>query len=148
MIDLTSLAARQRALTAAQPGPTFGRIPSPIWTRLIAAADLVDLEPPDALIDQQLFYQLAWRTVSLRKPINAAYSARGSARQQRAAMMMRGDFLAGRLSPRRLYVLLDRCAVPPAARPRVRLLDGIAIIPPGGADYGLARAPYPCRPRR
>ena len=121
----------------------YRRTPDPRWQGLIATADEVQFEPAEPFADLQLMEEVAWRAVAACRPVRYFYASR-EARTTRARIDADSRvFAGGSLTPTRLYVLLDGRPVAPALRSRIRLIDGIRVIPPSrpGPPPVCARAP-------
>ena len=129
LLDLSGLIRAVHAASADRR-PTYVRTPSPRWDMLIAAAGDVTLAPADAIADLQLYQELAWRAMSLGRPVRHVYAARTSLATRTRLMHEDLDFAHGRLYPRRLYVLLPGTPLPPGAGRRLVTVDGIRVLAP------------------
>ncbi len=138
LVDLGTFAAHTRDLTAPAADATeFHTTPSPQWDRLMSATRMVSFEPATPQIkDHRPFYEVILHAVDRKVPINMMYAARENPVQDALERKEYFDFLAGRIDPGHLYVLLGH-AVPAPLADRVRVLDGLWIIPPQAmADTG------------
>jgi len=141
--DLHGFARYERERTReADTAANFVLTPAPQWDALIRAARRVDIYPPQPHIDDRLFYEIAWRSVSANVPVNTMYAARPSLSQMALDETGRQAVMAGRIDPERLYVLLNPCNIPAAAE-RMRELDGVWIIPPARAQNVVTARPAP-----
>lgn len=130
--DLAPMLSAVRATSArADNGRSFVRTQDPRWQALIATAGAVQFEPAEPFRDLQLMQEISWRAVLACRPTRFTYSSRVAlpvrARLDRDA----ADFAAGRLVPTSLYVLLGDTPAPAAVAGRVRVVDGVRLIPPG-----------------
>jgi hypothetical protein len=112
----------------------FLRTRSPQWEPLIAAAKRVDVYPPNVQMDEPLFYEIAWRAVERRIPVSSMYAARPNTKQIAVEYAQRRAFLSGQSDPDHLAVFFTRCDVPAPYRNRLRVLDGVLVLPPRGAQ--------------
>ena len=130
LIDLAPMIGAVRQTSArANDARVFTRTRDPRWAALIGQAGDIAFVPARPFLQQDLVQEVSWRAVAACRPVRFAYSSREAlATHARLAADAR-DFAAGRLSPNRLYVLLDGSA-PAEVRGRVRYLDGVAVIPP------------------
>lgn len=143
IVDLQGFAQAERTRTAeAATRNNFVLTPSPQWTALIGAARQVDVYPPNPHANDRLFYEIAWRSVSAHVPVNTMYPARYSVKQSALEEAGRQAFMAGAIDPTHLYVLINPCNIPFAAG-RVRVLDGVWIIPPASAQNLVTATPTP-----
>jgi hypothetical protein len=133
--DLSVFAAtvKERTLRAVDRAPYTWTL-SPKWDALVASADRVEFEPPDAMVDLDVFSEIAIRAVSMRRPVNTMYAARIDPRQRAVDEAARHRFLRGDLDPHTLYVLSDGCA-PPASGGRAAQVNRVVVIPPAVARY-------------
>src|SRR5262249_10189778 len=144
IVDLSRFAGMERATTAEAAAPQrYARASSPEWDQLIRAADVVEFQPPVPHADIKAVYEIAWRASSVGRPINGTYPARGKTAQRAYEAASQKRFLAGRLDPKRLYVLLNGCAPPELRSARLRQLDNLLVIPPTGVEDRLPLAPAP-----
>lgn len=105
--------------------------PSPQWDTLVSHATAVEFEPQRPSNDEKSrFYEIIWRAISDHVPVTSMYAARQSAAQILIEEKEDADFNKGVINSGWLYILLDKCQVPQDIRPRVRLLDGLWVIPP------------------
>lgn len=130
LVDLSPMLAAVRTTSAAaDDARVYRRTLDPRWPTLVAGATMVEFEPADPFIDLQVMEEVAWRAVSACRPVRYFYAAREASATRTRVAADRAAFLAGRIDPGRLYILLDR-RVPAAVATRVTWLDGIAIIAP------------------
>jgi hypothetical protein len=88
--------------------------------------------------DLPLMHEVTLRAILACRPVNFTYTARETPAAFARLATARASYLRGEIDPRRLYVLLgDR--IPAALASRVRMLDGVAIIP-----ASLASPPPAC----
>ncbi|MDB5704800.1 MAG: hypothetical protein JWN66_1916 [Sphingomonas bacterium] len=139
VIDLTPMFAAIRATTApADERRIYVRTPDPRWKALVANAGSIDFEPPRVRADLPLMHEVTLRAILACRPVNFTYTARETPAAFARLATARASYLRGEIDPRRLYVLLgDR--IPAALASRVRMLDGVAIIP-----ASLASPPPAC----
>ncbi|GAA0311657.1 hypothetical protein GCM10009087_22200 [Sphingomonas oligophenolica] len=138
-IDIAPMAGVVRAQTAeADRHRLYVRTLDPRWQPAIAAAHDITFEPADPMLDRQLFEEVAWRAVSIGKPLRVSTTSRIDTRTAARLAGEHARFLAGDLDPRRLYVLLPGAAAPPTARGRVIMLDGTWIILPAAPPQKTA----------
>lgn len=140
--DMSPMLAALRGLTAraAQPG-TYQLTRDPRWDRLIANASAIEMQPPDPFRNLKLIEEIGWRAMLACRPMRHMYVSRVPQSAQRRIDADRRAFLAGRTDPTRLYILYQGENAPAALAARVRMLDGIALIPPATA----APPPTLCR---
>jgi len=144
VVDLTAFDHLLRANTAEAAGAQrWLETSSRKWDRLVAAATLVEFEPPDPHADDKAFYEIAWRATSMRRPVNIMYTARVNPQQQAFEAAARDRFMAGQLDPGRLYVLTDGCAPAGGDPARLRLVNRLTIIPPKTVEAALTMRPAP-----
>lgn len=130
-IDLANMAVAIRATSAAAATHRlYERTRDPRWTSAITAARDVALEPGDPTRDLALFQEIAWRAVTLGRPVRTVYAARIPTESARRLAVEHAAFLRGDLDPVRLYVLLPGSPVPAGATPRLRVLDGVRVLVP------------------
>jgi len=98
------------------------------WQAAIAAARDITFEPADPMLDRQLFEEIAWRAVSIGKPLRVSSTSRIDTRTAARLAGEHARFMAGDLDPQRLYILLPGAAPPSTARGRVITLDGTRVI--------------------
>ena len=131
LLDLTPMLTAVRATSARANDPRiFTRTPNAHWTALIAQAGAVQFEPTKPFRNLQLMEEIGWRAVVACRPIRAVYASREAVATRARIDADAQAFRAGRLDKARLYVLLDNTPVSPLVVARVRVLDGIRIIPP------------------
>ncbi len=132
--DLSGFAANMRAATALSANPqTYYVTPSPVWDRLVASARGVDFYPANVHYNDKLFYELTWRATSADKPVNTVYAARENLMQVAYEDQGQDAFKEGRVNNDHLFVFLKQCDAPASLWPRLRMLDGVWIIPPAAA---------------
>jgi hypothetical protein len=122
-------AIRPQTALASKPG-TYGATRDPRWQALVASASAIELQPPDPHHDLRLTEEIGWRAMLACRPMRHMYVARIPRSVQARIDEDRRTFLTGRIDPTRLYILYRGGQVPAALVPRVRMLDGIAFIPP------------------
>jgi hypothetical protein len=122
-------AIRPQTARAAEPG-TWRTTLDPRWQALVASASAIELQPPDPHRDLRLTEEIGWRAMLACRPMRHMYVSRIPRSAQARIEADRRAFLAGRIDPTRLYILYRGETVPTALRSRVRMLDGIAFIPP------------------
>jgi len=139
LTDMSQFATNVRALTGnAATGQTFALTPSKQWDAVMARTEVVSFQPAVPLTDKRAFYEVILHALDHKVPVNMMYAARENPHQDAIQRREYLDFRAGKLDPRRLYVMLGK-AVPAGLEDRVREIDGIWIMPPQGAEAGLAR---------
>ncbi len=116
----------------------------PHWQTLVARARQVDIYPPNAHVNDRLFYEIAWRSASAGIPVSTMYTARQDPRQTTIEDAARRNFQAGHIAADHLYILISRCNAPASLQSRVRVLDGVFIIPPQtvSGQVGTPVAPW------
>ena len=131
VVDLTPMLSAVRATSRRSTDrQLYARTPDPRWQRLMTKASDVQFEPAKPFADLQLMEEIGWRAVVACRPVRFFYASR-EARATRARIDADTHaFRAGVIVPTRLYVLLDPSPVPAMLAARVRVLDGIRIIPP------------------
>jgi len=139
--DINGLAAAMRKATGlAEYSQTYYLTPSPIWDELVKRSTGVDFYPVNVHLNDKLFYELTYRATTDAKPVNTMYPARENLTQ--IAYEYRGEdaFRGGQVNPRHLLVFLKQCDAPASLQPRLRMLDGVWIIPPAdAADLNLPK---------
>ncbi len=120
--------ARESTGAAALATP-YHRTRDPRWDAVIAQADMIQFEPPEAYRDLALLEEVTWRAIIAGKPVRFFYASRETVATRRRLTTDSMEFAMGQLNSRRLYVLLDG-KVPPTLGDRIRKLDGVTIIPP------------------
>jgi hypothetical protein len=139
LFDMAQFATNIRALTGkAATAQAFALTPSKQWDAVMAHTEVVSFQPAVPLTDKRAFYEIILHALDHKVPVNMMYAARENPHQDAIQRREYLDFRAGKLNPRRLYVMLGK-AVPAGLEGRVREIDGIWIIPPQGAEAGLAR---------
>jgi hypothetical protein len=137
-VDLAGFAKDMRRTTSpAGTPPAVTR--SAAWDAIVRDAAEVDFEPAQEAGNpshQQLLEEIAYRAVSHNVPVNAMYTARDSTAVLASQARQFQAFVGGEVDAGRLYVLEENCGVPPALGDRVRVLDGVWMIPPV-RDAGL-----------
>ena len=135
--DIGPMLRGVRAVTAVADAPrTFRRTLDPRWRALVEQAGSVAFYP-SAWSDMAVQQEVQWRAILACRPVRFANAARLSRATRMRLDAEASELAEGRLDPTRLYVLTE--APPAAVAGRVRLLDGIAVIPPS------APAPPPRR---
>ncbi len=139
-LDLYGFSRDVHGLTepAAKPA-AFSVATNTGWDGLMTRARRVVFEAPILGNDHRPFYEVILHALDHRRPVNMMYSARENAAQDALERREYLDFVAGKIDPSELYVILNK-SVPQSLAGRVRDLDGIWIIPPLGAE---ALAPKP-----
>lgn len=147
LLDIGAFASHIKSLTARASDRTVLTVAtSPQWESVIRASTQVNFVPPNPHISLPRFYEVAYRAVSAKVPVNTMYAARPDQRQEALELEGYGRFLKGEAAPDQLYVYLNPCPPPTALRPRLRELDGYWILPPARAAT-IGRAPvYPTFP--
>ncbi len=131
--------AMRKATSLAASDTLYYKTPSPQWDALVTAAKGVDFYPANVHMDDQLFYELTWRATSQVKPVNTMYAARENLLQiayQEAGM---DAFKKGEVKSDHLFVFLKQCDAPASLWPKLRMLDGVWVIPPEGAGEDLPK---------
>lgn len=131
VVDLMPMLAAVRATSARAEDPRrFTRTTDPRWPALVGQASGVEFEPAEPFRDLPVMEEIAWRAVVACRPVRYFYASR-EARATRVRIDADSRaFTAGLLDPTRLYVLLGRATPPASVANRVRVIDGIALIPP------------------
>ena len=145
MIDLAPMLGAVRATSArAEDGRVYTRTADPRWQQLVAGAGDIQFEPAKPFVDLQLMEEIGWRAVVACRPLRFFYASR-EARSTRGRIDADARaFQSGALVPTRLYVLLGDAPVPATVAARVRVIDGIRIVPPAQQappPVSCARAP-------
>jgi hypothetical protein len=122
-------AIRTETARAAQPG-TYLMTRDPRWQAVIAGASAIEMHPPDPRRDMQLIEEIGWRAMLACRPMRHMNVARIPLSVQTRIDNDRRAFMAGRIDPTRLYILYPGAAAPASLAARVRVLNGIAFIPP------------------
>lgn len=139
LTDMSQFSTSIRGLTArADTAQTFVLTPSRQWDAVMARTEVVSFQPAVPVTDKRAFYEIILHALDRKVPVNMMYAARENPHQDAIQRQEYLDFRSGKLNPRRLYVMLGK-AVPAGLEDRVREIDGIWIIPPLGAEAGLAR---------
>ena len=129
--DLVPMMAMLRATTArAATGNGYQRARDPRWDVLIARADGVDVQPPEAFRDVQLLEEVGWRAMVACRPMRFMYVSRVPRAAQARLAEERGSFLRGRVPAARLVLLYPGEPVPAGLRARAVVLDGVTLIAP------------------
>ncbi len=132
--DLDGFAATMRAATSLAANPkVYYLTPSPKWDQLIAEAKGVDFYPANVHFNDKLFYELTWRATSRALPVNTMYPARENLLQLAKEDEGQTDFRHGVIHNDHLFVFLKQCDAPRELQSRLRMLDGVWIIPPDTA---------------
>lgn len=131
LIDGWPMFAALRTLTAAaEDRRDYARTIDPRWQGLVQKASAIEFHPPENFRDLQLMEEISWRAVIACRPTRFLYAARQSrAMQARLAADVRA-VAAGRIDPRHLYILFDAAVVAERLRDRIRVIDGVSLIPP------------------
>ncbi|MBW8880246.1 MAG: hypothetical protein JF615_02135 [Asticcacaulis sp.] len=133
-VDLSGFAAAMRKATVEAENPVdYDQTPSPLWDKLVAASSGVDFYPANVHFNDKLFYEVTWRATSQARPVNTMYAARENMIQVAYQDQGMDDFKRGLVNDNHLLVFLKQCDAPPAIRQRLRMLDGVWIIPPDAA---------------
>jgi hypothetical protein len=118
--DLDGFAATVRAATSLASSPqTYYLTTSPKWDRLIAESKGVDFYPANVHFNDKLFYELTWRATSHALPVNTMYPARENILQLAKEEEGQENFRHGQIHK--------------ALQDKLRMLDGVWIIPPDQA---------------
>lgn len=139
--DINGLAAAMRKATGlAEYSQTYYLTPSPIWDELVKRSTGVDFYPVNVHLNDKLFYELTYRATTDGKPVNTMYPARENLTQIAYEYKGEDAFRDGVINDNRLLVFLKQCDAPASLQPRLRMLDGVWIIPPANAaDLNLPR---------
>jgi hypothetical protein len=131
LCDLAGMIRTVRAQTAQPAGrPVYAVTRDPRWSSAIVGAQDVVIMPTYVNPALDLYQEVAWRAVLAGRPVRDVYAARYS---QATLARYRADeaaFRAGRLAPRRLYVILPGEPLPPGAASRLRIFDGVRVLLP------------------
>jgi hypothetical protein len=131
LIDLQGFISAMREQTVlAKSTVIFDDAPSPMWDTLISGAKGVDFYPAQVHINDKLFYEITWRAVSQKRPVNTMYAARENFEQREIELKGREAYLEGQINNDNLYVFLNQCLAPKNLQPLMRQVDGIWVIPP------------------
>ncbi len=134
-VDLNGFAVTMRDATAKAAKPqTYYLTQSPLWDKLVAKSNGVDFYPVNVHFNDKLFYELTWRATSQAKPVNTMYPARENLIQIAHMQADQDAFKRGQVHNDRLFVFLKQCDAPPELQSRLRMLDGVWIIPPDGTE--------------
>ncbi len=131
--------AMRQATSLASSDQIYYETPSPEWDQLVSAAKGVDFYPANVHMNDKLFYELTWRATSQAKPVNTMYAARENLIQianQEAGM---DAFKRGEVKSDHLFVFLKQCDAPQELWSRLRMLDGVWIIPPKDSHIDLPK---------
>jgi hypothetical protein len=138
--DIAGLSrAMRKATSLASSDQMYYQTPSPEWDQLVTLSKGVDFYPANVHMNDKLFYELTWRATSQAKPVNTMYAARENLIQvanQEAGM---DAFKRGEIKSDHLFVFLKQCDAPSELWPRLRMLDGVWIIPPKGSTIDLQK---------
>lgn len=139
--DLSGFAAAMRAATSLSANPqVYYLTPSPQWDQLVTLSKGIDFYPANVHFNDKLFYELTWRATSQVKPVNTMYAARLNMIQAGYEEAGQDAFKRGTVNDDHLFVFLKQCDAPASLWPRLRMLDGVWIIPPKSAEgLDLAR---------
>ena len=131
LIDMFGLASYAREQSAgAAVHQKWLRTKDARWDAAAAAARDVTFVPAAATEQLDLYQEVAWRAIDAGRPMRLVYSARTSQATTSRLEREDHDFVAGRLDPDRLYVLLPSAPVPAAGAGRLMLLDGVRVLRP------------------
>ena len=122
-------AIRHASARADDPMP-FAITRSAAWDRLVGQAAAIEFQPARPFVDTGVLDEVGWRAVAACRPLRWFYASRERVSQRAQAAADARAFAAGRLDPVRLYVLLGPDPASAAVAARVRILDGVRIIPP------------------
>ncbi len=132
--DLNGFANTVRAATSLASNPqTYYLTPSPKWDKLVAESKGVDFYPANVHFNDKLFYELTWRATSNALPVNTMYPARENILQLAKLEQGQDDFRHGDIHNDHLFVFLKQCDAPKELQDKLRMLDGVWIIPPDQA---------------
>ena len=132
--DLDGFAATVRAATSLASSPqTYYLTTSPKWDKLIAESKGVDFYPANVHFNDKLFYELTWRATSHALPVNTMYPARENILQLAKEEEGQEDFRHGQIHNDHLFVFLKQCDAPKDLQDKLRMLDGVWVIPPDQA---------------
>ncbi len=132
--DLDGFAATVRAATSLASSPqTYYLTTSPKWDKLVAESNGVDFYPANVHFNDKLFYELTWRATSHAKPVNTMYPARENILQLVKEEQGQQDFRHGQIRSDHLFVFLKQCDAPKELQDKLRMLDGVWVIPPDQA---------------
>ena len=132
IVDLTPMLSAVRATSRRADDPRlFARTLDPRWAALVKQASAVQFHPPEPFADLQLMEEVAWRAVRACRPVRYFYASREAVATRARIDADARALAAGRIDPTRLYVLLEG-PTPPAIASRVRVIDGVRIVPPSG----------------
>ncbi len=132
--DLNGFALTVHAATSMAANPqTYYLTPSPKWDKLIAESKGVDFYPANVHFNDKLFYELTWRATSHALPVNTMYPARENILQLAKLEQGQDDFRHGDIHNDHLFVFLKQCDAPKDLQQKLRMLDGVWIIPPDQA---------------
>ncbi len=131
LCDLAGMIRTVRAQTAQPTGrPVYAVTRDPRWESAIARAGDVVIMPTHVNPALDLYQEVAWRAVLAGKPVRDVYAARYSRATLARYRAEEADFRAGRLDPRRLYVILPGEPLPPGAAARMQVLDRVRVLLP------------------
>lgn len=132
--DLNGFASAMRKATGlASSDQVYYQTPSPLWDKLVAQSTGIDFYPANVHFNDKLFYELTWRATSNARPVNTMYAARENIMQVAYQDAGQDAFKRGEVNSDHLFVFLKQCDAPPTLRSRLRMLDGVWIIPPAAA---------------
>ncbi len=133
--DLAGFSQAMRDATAQAANPqVYTLTPSPLWDKLVGRATGVDFYPANVHFNDKLFYEVSWRASSTAKPVNTMYPARENIIQLANQRAGQAAFKNGEVVSDHLFVFLKQCDAPDSLQPRLRMLDGVWIIPPASAS--------------
>ncbi len=132
--DISGISSAMRRATAlAASDQTYYLTPNPAWNQLVSDSTGIDFYPPNVHLNDRLFYELTWRATSQSKPVNTMYAARQNLIQVSLEQKGQNAFKRGQVRNDRLFVFLKQCDVPAELQSRVRMIDGVWVIPPDKA---------------
>ena len=139
--DLQGFSAAMRQATGLAASPqVYYQTPSPVWDQLVTKSTGIDFYPANVHFNDKLFYELTWRATSQTKPVNTMYAARENIIQVANQDAGQEAFRNGIVNGNHLFVFLKQCDAPASLQSRLRMLDGVWIIPPDSAkDIDLAK---------
>jgi len=138
--DIAGISKAMRKATALAASDTqYFKTPSAEWDQLVTAAKGIDFYPTNVHMADQLFYELTWRATSQAKPVNTMYAARENLIQIANQEASQDAFKRGEIRTDHLFVFLKQCDAPASLWPKLRMLDGVWVIPPEGAGLDLPK---------
>lgn len=139
--DINGLAATLRQATGlAASNQAYYQTPSPLWDELVKRSTGIDFYPVNVHFNDKLFYELTYRATTAGKPVNTMYPARENLIQLAHEYLGEESFRDGNVNANHLFVFLKQCDAPAALQSRLRMVDGVWIIPPAdAADLNLPK---------